>query len=175
MLLQHHIRNRGITAIEMMVTIIIVSVLAAIAFPSYQDLMQNYRARTLSTEFSSTLAYVRSEAIKRGQTVTICSTGNNNFTTCGAAADWQNGWIVFVDPNSDGIIANNADRLKIKEALGAGTTFNTAQSRVSFNSRGFLASGASTFNLSAPNCTGNHGRQFNISNTGRIAITQVSC
>ena len=167
--------NQGLTAIEMMVTLIIVGILAAVAFPSFQDLIQNYRAKSISTEFNAALAYARSEAIKRGQTVTICPTANTNFTACGNASNWQDGWIVFLDPNNDGIIANAQDRLTVQNALTNGTTFTTASARISFDSLGFSANGTSTVSLSAPNCTGNHGRQYDISNTGRVAITAVTC
>ena len=165
----------GVTFMEALVTVIIVSILAAVAFPSYEYLVQNYRARTLSTDFSTSLSFTRSEAIKRGTTVTMCAASNNTFTTCGANTAWTNGWIIFVDPNDDGAIANATDRLQVQEALNPTATFVANQARVTFNSRGFLTSGAATFTASAPGCSGNHGRQFTISNVGRVAITQIAC
>ena len=159
----------------MIVTIVIIGILAAVAFPSYDSLVQNYRARTLSTELTTTLSYARSEAVKRAVTVSVCSTGNASFTACGSADDWQNGWIVFIDPNNDGVIDSTNDRLKIKGALETGSNLTSTRSKISFDSRGFSEIGNTTFNVSAPNCTGNHGRNINISATGRVAVTEISC
>ena len=165
----------GVTFMETMVTIIIVAVLAAIAFPSYEYLVQNYRSRTISTDFNSALAFTRSEAVKQGSTVTICAASDPTGTACGNNTNWSNGWIIFSDPNNDGLIDNATDILRAQSTLAQNTTFTTNQARVTFNSRGFSANGAATFNIGAPGCSGMHGRQFTLSNTGRVTITQVAC
>jgi len=167
--------NLGLTAIEMMVVIAIVGILATIAFPAYQGLVQNFRTRTLATDLRSTLSLARSEAIKRSQTVTICPTANADFTACGSANDWQNGWIVFIDPNDSGVITNIQDRIKTQDALGPGVNFSTAQNRLSFNSLGYSTNGIYTINLNAPGCTGSNGRRFEISVTGRVLINAIDC
>lgn len=59
-------RLRGFTAIELMVTISILAILAAIAAPSFTPLMERWRVRQAAEALQSSIYYARSEAIKRG-------------------------------------------------------------------------------------------------------------
>jgi type IV fimbrial biogenesis protein FimT len=77
-------RQRGFTAIELMVTLAVLAVLAAIAAPSFTPLIERWRVRQATEDLQSTLYYARSEAIKRGGGVTIAA----------AAGGWADGWTV---------------------------------------------------------------------------------
>ncbi|WP_084690550.1 GspH/FimT family pseudopilin [Comamonas granuli] len=76
----HH---AGFTAIELMVVVSIVAILAALAAPSFQPLIERWRVREAAENLTSTLYYARSEAIKRGGGITIDATGG-----------WDQGWKV---------------------------------------------------------------------------------
>lgn len=77
-------RNQhGFTAIELMVVIAIVAILATLAAPSFNPLIERWRVRSASENLTSTLYFARSEAIKRGGGVTIDATGG-----------WELGWKV---------------------------------------------------------------------------------
>jgi type IV fimbrial biogenesis protein FimT len=58
--------SRGFTAIELMVTVAILAVLAGIAAPSFNPIIERWRVRQVSEELQSTLYFARSEAVKRG-------------------------------------------------------------------------------------------------------------
>lgn len=84
---------RGFTAIELMVVVAIVAVLAALAGPSFSLLMERWRVRDTAEGLISTFYFARSEAIKRGGSVIIkANTG----------VDWSTGWHVFFDANGNG-------------------------------------------------------------------------
>lgn len=105
-------RARGFTLGELMVTVLIVMVVATLAGPSYQAIMRNARLTTQIHDFSSALHLARSEAVKRGYPVTVCP--STDQASCGAAGTrWEQGWIVFVDVDSD----RTVDTLDAREAL----------------------------------------------------------
>jgi len=180
MVLTDMARETGFTLMELIVTIVVVSILVAIGVPSFIAIMQNNRAAAMTNEFVSSLNLARSEAIKQGVPVTVCASANANQTACGGAGTWTNGWIVFTDPDSDGTLASVNDRIKVREALPTGATFATTQSRVTYAPTGFVIVGGGAgagglYTLAATGCTGDYGRAVTISNTGRVAVAAVAC
>lgn len=93
----HASRQLGFTLIELMVTIGIAALLLGIAAPSFREMAVRNRLSTYTNELISTINVARSEAVRRGTTVTICS--SKDAASC--AGTWNDGWIVFVDLNDD--------------------------------------------------------------------------
>ena len=94
----------GFTAIELMVVVSIVAILAALAGPSFTPLIENWRVRESAEQLQSTLYYARSEAIKRGGQVVIQKIPNNTngCTSATGTRAWVCGWIVCHDTNANG-------------------------------------------------------------------------
>ena len=99
----HHAMG-GFTAIELLVTVGIVGVLAALAAPNFSVLIERWRVRQAAEQLQSTLHYARSEAIKRGGRVVIQKIPNNTngCTTASSTRAWDCGWIVCHDTNDNG-------------------------------------------------------------------------
>ena len=94
--------SHGFTAIELMVTVAIVAILAALAGPSFTPLIERWRVRDAAETLTSSLYYARSEAIKRGGNIIIIK--NPNSGTCTTAAgdtQWGCGWRIFFDANGN--------------------------------------------------------------------------
>ncbi|MBB6580082.1 type IV fimbrial biogenesis protein FimT [Comamonas odontotermitis] len=89
-------RNSGFTLVELMVTVAIMAVLAALAAPSFIGLIERWRVRGAVESLQSTLYYARSEAIKRGGGVVLQKSANGTDGCQQAAADqeWGCGWSV---------------------------------------------------------------------------------
>ncbi|WP_082486072.1 MULTISPECIES: GspH/FimT family pseudopilin [unclassified Acidovorax] len=100
---QHWTHSRslqgGFTAVELMVVVSILAVLAGLAAPSLTLLTESWRVRAAQEALSSTLLLARSEAIKRGGRVTVQKIPNNTggCTTARSNRDWDCGWIVCED------------------------------------------------------------------------------
>lgn len=171
-------RKYGFTLIELLVTISIAGILLAIAVPNFQTFMLNSRITTQANEFLTALNYARSEAVKRGVTVTVCPSSSGS--ACIASTDWAQGWIVFIDSDSNGLVAATSDVLRIWPALRAGSTLNAGITRTTFNSSGFARVGANNYGDTFRLCDSRGtalGREIELTNSGRtnISIGTTSC
>jgi type IV fimbrial biogenesis protein FimT len=90
-----HIRQRGVTLLELLTALVMVSVLLAMAVPSFRNFTRNNRVTAAQNDLVTALNLARSESLRRSQPVAVCSTTDG--ATCGTVNDWQTGWIVFVD------------------------------------------------------------------------------
>jgi type IV fimbrial biogenesis protein FimT len=88
----------GFTLAELLIALAVVGISLTIAVPGFNSMVNNNRRRAAVNEFVSTLHVARSEAITRNQRVTVCPTAAG--ATCEAVA-WNQGWLAFVDVNSD--------------------------------------------------------------------------
>ncbi len=84
--------NDGFTLIELMVVIAVMSILMMIAVPSFRDASLSGQLRSSANDFVASANFARSEAIKRGNAVTVCV--STNGSSCGSGG-WEQGWIVL--------------------------------------------------------------------------------
>ncbi|WP_333876976.1 GspH/FimT family pseudopilin [Methylobacter sp.] len=94
--------NAGFTLPELMITIVIAGILIGIAIPSFTSTISSNRLTTYANELVTALSLARSEAVKRGTSVTVRKVDSNSFTNRGSGANWEDGWDVFTDANSNG-------------------------------------------------------------------------
>jgi type IV fimbrial biogenesis protein FimT len=94
----------GFTLLELMVVLAIAGLLLAIGIPSMGDFIRNSRITAAANDVMAALHFTRSEAIKRRQPVTLCTSASavtDVNPTCAASA-FLTGWIAFVDTNQSG-------------------------------------------------------------------------
>lgn len=130
----------------------IVAVLMAVAVPSYRYITNANRIAAEINGLLGDMQYARAEALKEGQTVTVC-VANTGGTGCAGAAvsTWQNGWIVFSDANADHTVetASGDTIFRVQAPFTSTDTFvaNPASGYVSFNREGFTTSNVAAAGL----------------------------
>ena len=120
--------DRGFTLIELLVALAVASIIMTIAVPSYSGFVKNNRLVTQANDFITSLQLARSEAAKRNTFVTVCKSSDG--ASCAANGSWEQGWIVFVDSDSDAAVDAGEDVLRVQGALDGETAFS-AQTDVS--------------------------------------------
>ena len=140
--------QRGLTLIELLVTLTIAVVLLTVAVPSFVDMIASNTATSYANDLLGDINYARSEAITRGYPVVVCKgTATASGTDCAdAGVDWEDGWKVFVDCNNDQVVTaagiastcpgNAAEEvLRVHAALSSGWTLrgnNNVTNRITF-------------------------------------------
>lgn len=128
----------GFTITELMVVVAIVAILLAIGAPSYRYVTTANRISSEVNGLLGDLQYARAEAIKEGQTVSVCA--STDSATCSGTSNWQTGWIVFIDQGAIGTVDAATDTILRKQAQFKGTDTlvpDNALPAVTFNRAGF--------------------------------------
>jgi type IV fimbrial biogenesis protein FimT len=151
----------------------VVVILATIALPSYRTIIRNARLTTQIYDFNATLNFARSEAVKRGLSVTVCP--STDQANCTANTQWEQGWIVFVDADADATKSTTDTRevlLRASAALSSGYTLRgtigALDGHVTMNPKGQISS-TGEFVL-CENGQIDPSRAILVSNVGRIAM-----
>jgi type IV fimbrial biogenesis protein FimT len=183
------IYQRAFTLIELIVVVAVAAILVSVGIPSFQNLINSNQLTSVTNEFVTALHYTRSEAIKRGATVTMCRRvfDDDNNPQCGVSGDgkgWEAGWLIFVNPSDAGQF--NADDgetlLRVHDAIGFGTQLrgnSKVAEFVSYVGSGFSRPGSLVICNEkdvgrADLKSGSSAKVITISNTGRPAIKKIT-
>lgn len=160
----------GFSLIELMIAVGLVAVFASLAIPSFQTLVANNRQTAQLNDMISSLNYARTEAVRRGSPVTVCS--SSDFATCNGGVNWHNGWIVVFNPGIAG-----EEILNVYQGFeGANTlvTTGSAIARFDYQPTGFRATGAGAVTLALCDPRGlEFASQIQISPSGRPAADKT--
>ena len=68
-------RNSGFTLIELMIVVTLVAIIATVAVPSFQGLVESNRQKSTTNSVLGLLNFARSEAVRRGEPVAVRAAG----------------------------------------------------------------------------------------------------
>ena len=90
-------RMQGVTLVELMIALVMVSILVAMAAPSLKEFTERNRITAATNQMLSYLSLARNEAAKRSYNVVVCIR-NAAGTGCDTSAtDYAQGVFIFVD------------------------------------------------------------------------------
>ena len=96
-------KNRGLTLMEMIVALMIIGLIATLGAPNLSEFIDDNRLNAAVGDLVSSIQGARAEAVGRNAYVTLCKK-NAAGTGCVTAGGWQQGWIIFVDVDADGVV-----------------------------------------------------------------------
>lgn len=166
-------RARGFTLIELVVTLVVIAVTAAVALPSFTGLIRSNRVTSQTNELMASLALARTEAIRSNspvvgnRDVVLCPSSNG--TTC--SADWSDGWIVArrVDDAIVTVLRHTQQP--------TGMAIASAEEEIVFDNRGRRRDGPGQISLQPDNCGAGEPylRTLMINASGQVRIVQQAC
>jgi type IV fimbrial biogenesis protein FimT len=164
----------GFTLVELLVTISIVAVLLSVGLPSFVTFVSNNQISSATNDLVYSIHMARSEAVKRGAPVRLASRNGSN---------WNNGWTVQADVNSDGDYADSDDILMQWEPVQGGIDMSLAANNaaddtfIPFNSRGALIPSNAQFSITLTplDCSKHNSRTISIQPTGRPEMSYGDC
>jgi type IV fimbrial biogenesis protein FimT len=166
-------KNSGFTLLELLITLALIAIVTAIAVPSMTTFTQNDRLTTNINKLIGHLAYARSEAVKSSQQIAICV--SNDGATCTGGA-WRDGWIVYIDADSDNSFTAGEVILRAQQALETNNTVTATGigSQIIYDGRGFVNAASIGSLLLCDNRSGPYGKTITITTTGRVRFQDDS-
>ena len=152
----------GFTVMELLIGIAVLAILTTLAVPAFTQFIQNNRLASEANEMVAAFQFARSEALKRGVQVEVCSSANGE--SCGG--NWNQGWIA---PHP-----SQPEPLRVWASPGDDFEFTPTNGSVGFEPDGF-ATAAAQFDLVLDGCSTDSARQIRVELTGRVASQRVDC
>ncbi|MFZ2990795.1 GspH/FimT family pseudopilin [Ideonella sp.] len=142
--------QRGVTLIELMITVAILAIVGMMAAPALSTSISTRAVSSGAEDLGSALRLARSEALKRSIPVAVCPVSDPNVSspTCLGTDVWGAGWVVFVDRDADGGI--DGDDIVIKAytpGRGVASVTGSSNNAIVFLANGLLAGNDVSFSM----------------------------
>jgi prepilin-type N-terminal cleavage/methylation domain-containing protein len=178
-------RQNGVTLIELLIAIVVLTVILALGVPSFMEFIKNNRLTTQANNLVVATQLARNEAIKRGTGTAICA-ANADLDGCSTATNWATGWIVFIDRDQDADLSEvevctTAAEFDTKDCILrtddplSRNTLTADKNHLHFRPNGLTSNGPITFTLKADDCQHQQQRSIIITLQGHPISTKQNC
>lgn len=176
--------EQGLTFVELIVTMAVLGVALTLTSFSFKALTSRNEVNSSASTLVLALNMARSEAVTRGQTVSICRSSNPTVTdtpatpvpncTTASGSGWETGFFVFADDDADGVRDANEELIRTFSNFGQTTMVGNTnvENVLSFNADGFLTTVANG-TITSTNPTASRTVEIVISNSGRARVNQI--
>jgi len=171
---------RGLSLVELLLNVTVGTVLTALTIPAMTGMLKTQKVTSTTNSLFFGLNLARNEAIKRNARAVLCKSANG--LTCAVVGGWEQGWILFHDPNNNAVLDEGEEVVQQQGPAAAGIRFRgnlPVTNYVSFTSTGSakLTSGAfqaGTFTLCMEATESANVRQIVLAGTGRVRTQKGS-
>jgi len=165
-------QGAGLTLIELLIVLTLAMILLAAAAPAFQHALQRMRLQTATNDLLAAIDLTRTQAIARGGKVLMAPLEP-------AGTDWQSGWAVFIDrnsnrrPDADEPLLYRHDPLRADIRITSKFTSGNAPTYVAYNAAGRTCSAASSLTARWGTLSlkqGDNARNIIINMLGRVRV-----
>ena len=93
--------KRGMSLIEIIIVLSIISIAASLAIPTFSETIQNYRMKSAILALDKDLRFAKYTANQKKTRVAICISENHTSCITTTSNRWHKGWIVFIDSDNN--------------------------------------------------------------------------
>jgi len=151
---------------------VVMVILVGVATPAMQTMIERNRTESQLNALYGSLMMARSESITRNQNAILCMSSNG--TSCTVSGNWEQGWLLFMDEDSDGVYGSGDERIRSQASLQSLYTLradSALASTVVFRANG-TALNTGNFKLCPPSADVQKGFTVVLSITGRARISE---
>ena len=178
--------QKGFSLIELVLTLIIISVMLTLAAPAFTNIYEDNAQAANANKFISSLTLARSEAVTRNINVVMCRL-NSSDNGCATTGFWEDGWVIWADTDGDGVLEEtnqngDVEVIYSEEELENGYTIralnNQFSNTISFSpigeASGNAGSGQEIFRLCDPDNDNDKTRLIYLSGAGNAWVNRIS-
>lgn len=148
-----HIPPPGFTLLELLLVLAVLAGILTVGVPSLRVLVQNNQLSAESGRFLAAINLARSEAVARGQPVSICPSPMASTGEAGCSGTFEGGWLVFANRDRDKFVDPGDEVIRVFDAVPSGFRMtNRAGTRTAINMINYLPDGSSSGNRTVKFC-----------------------
>lgn len=159
-------RNAGFTLVELMVTLAVAAIILTLAVPSFQGLIEKSQLTTEANGLASAMQVARSEAVKRGENVSLTANG----------ASFAAGFCVHSGANCTDTGANPT---QIRQFDALASVVSSSVTAITFTNMGELSPGTPVNVIVSPaSCSSGKEdgrRRVFVGVGGQVRVTSEDC